>query len=73
MGAFGRVSDSTEHEGRDILKRLLVDPPFSLTDLKKAILAHCFERSVIRSSSYVVTMLFTISLLPMSFTSSQLL
>nr|GEZ04614.1 plastid delta12-fatty acid acetylenase [Tanacetum cinerariifolium] len=73
MGACGRVSDSSEHEGRDILKRLLVDPPFSLTDMKKAIFAHYFQRSVIRSSYYVVTMLFTISLLPMYFTSSQLL
>ncbi|GJT85654.1 delta(12) fatty acid desaturase-like protein [Tanacetum coccineum] len=48
------MSDSSEHEGKDILKRVPVDPPFSLSDLKKAIPAHCFERSVIRSSYYVV-------------------
>ncbi|PWA84224.1 plastid delta12-fatty acid acetylenase [Artemisia annua] len=54
MGAGGRMSDSSEHEVKDILKRVPVDPPFSLSDLKKAIPAHCFERSVIRSSYYVV-------------------
>ncbi|GJZ52637.1 plastid delta12-fatty acid acetylenase [Tanacetum coccineum] len=54
MGAGGRMSDSSKHEVKDILKRVPVDPPFSLSDLKKAIPAHCFERSVIRSSYYVV-------------------
>ncbi|GKB70719.1 plastid delta12-fatty acid acetylenase, partial [Tanacetum coccineum] len=54
MGAGGRMSDSFEHEVKDILKCVPVDPPFSLSDLKKAITAHCFERSVIRSSYYVV-------------------
>ncbi|PWA85564.1 Fatty acid desaturase, type 1 [Artemisia annua] len=54
MGAGGRMSDSSEHEVKDILKRAPADPPFSLSDLKKAIPAHCFERSVIRSSYYVV-------------------
>nr|GEX20514.1 hypothetical protein [Tanacetum cinerariifolium] len=47
MGAGGRISNSSEHEVKDILKRVPVDPPFSLIDLKKAIPAHCFERSVI--------------------------
>ncbi|GJT04450.1 plastid delta12-fatty acid acetylenase [Tanacetum coccineum] len=37
-----------------ILKRVPIDPPFSLSDLKKANPAHCFVRSVIRSSYYVV-------------------
>ncbi|GJW32673.1 hypothetical protein Tco_0052705 [Tanacetum coccineum] len=54
IGAGGRMSDSFEHEVKDILKCVLVDPPFSLSDLKKAITARCFERSVIRSSYYVV-------------------
>ncbi|GJS95752.1 plastid delta12-fatty acid acetylenase [Tanacetum coccineum] len=54
MGAGGRMSDSFEHEVKDILKCVPVDPPFSLSDLKKAITAHCFKRSVIRSSYYVV-------------------
>ncbi|KAI3742344.1 hypothetical protein L1987_60024 [Smallanthus sonchifolius] len=52
MGAGGRMSDPSE--GKNILERVPVDPPFSLSDLKKTIPAHCFERSVIRSSYYVV-------------------
>ncbi|KAI3782479.1 hypothetical protein L2E82_12527 [Cichorium intybus] len=52
MGAGGRMSDPSE--GKNILERVPVDPPFSLGDLKKAIPAHCFQRSVIRSSYYVV-------------------
>jgi len=47
------MSDSSE-ETKDLLKRVPIEPPFSLSDLKKAIPAHCFERSVIRSSYYVV-------------------
>nr|GEY18362.1 plastid delta12-fatty acid acetylenase [Tanacetum cinerariifolium] len=47
--------DIKREQAKDgILKRVLTDPPFSLSDLKKAIHAHCFERSVIRSSYYVV-------------------
>ncbi|PWA55867.1 plastid delta12-fatty acid acetylenase [Artemisia annua] len=53
MGAGGRMSDSSE-DTKDLLKRVPIEPPFSLSDLKKAIPAHCFERSVIRSSYYVV-------------------
>ncbi|KAK9055447.1 hypothetical protein SSX86_026530 [Deinandra increscens subsp. villosa] len=53
MGAGGRMLDASD-EVHDILKRVPVDPPFSLSDLKRAIPAHCFERSVIRSSYYVV-------------------
>nr|GFD19369.1 plastid delta12-fatty acid acetylenase [Tanacetum cinerariifolium] len=53
MGAGGRMSDSTTTKDH-LLKRVPIEPPFSLSDLKKAILAHCFERSVIRSSYYVV-------------------
>ncbi|GKA00968.1 plastid delta12-fatty acid acetylenase [Tanacetum coccineum] len=54
MGAGGRMSDLREQAKDGILKRVPTDPPFSLSDLKKAIPAHCFERSVIRSSYYVV-------------------
>ena len=54
MGAGGRMSDSPDQAKDGILKRVLIDPPFSLSDLKKAIPAHCFERSLIRSSYYVV-------------------
>ncbi|GKA05203.1 plastid delta12-fatty acid acetylenase [Tanacetum coccineum] len=54
MGAGGRMSDLREQAKDGILKRVPTDPPFSLSDLKKAIPAHCFERSVIRSSYYIV-------------------
>ncbi|KAI3742347.1 hypothetical protein L1987_60027 [Smallanthus sonchifolius] len=53
MGAGGWMSDSSD-DVKDVLKRVPVDPPFSLSDLKKAIPAHCFKRSIIRSSYYVV-------------------
>ncbi|KAI7739052.1 hypothetical protein M8C21_030329 [Ambrosia artemisiifolia] len=53
MGSGGRMSESSD-QTKDILERVPIDPPFSLSDLKKAIPAHCFERSVIRSSYYVV-------------------
>lgn len=52
MGAGGNMLDPSK--ANDILKRVPVEPPFSLSDLKKAIPAHCFERSLIRSSYYVV-------------------
>ncbi|GJZ30477.1 plastid delta12-fatty acid acetylenase [Tanacetum coccineum] len=54
MGAGGRMSGLREQAKDGILKRVPTDPPFSLSDLKKTIPAHCFERSVIRSSYYVV-------------------
>ncbi|KAI3801397.1 hypothetical protein L1987_29502 [Smallanthus sonchifolius] len=53
MGAGCRMSDLT-NDVKDVLKRVPVDPPFSLSDLKKAIPAHCFKRSIIRSSYYWV-------------------
>ncbi|KAJ0560346.1 Delta(12) fatty acid desaturase DES8.11 [Helianthus annuus] len=53
MGAGDQMSESPD-QAKDLLKRVPVDPPFSLSDLKKAIPAHCFERSVIHSSYYVV-------------------
>ncbi|KAI3810816.1 hypothetical protein L1987_20438 [Smallanthus sonchifolius] len=53
MGAGGSMSDSTD-QVKDLLKRVPIDPSFSLSDLKKAIPAQCFERSVISSSYYVV-------------------
>ncbi|GJS71918.1 plastid delta12-fatty acid acetylenase [Tanacetum coccineum] len=54
MGAGGRMSGLREQAKDGILKRVPTDPPFSLSDLKKTIPAHCFEHSVIRSSYYVV-------------------
>nr|GFC69466.1 delta(12) fatty acid desaturase DES8.11-like [Tanacetum cinerariifolium] len=53
MGAGGPMYDSSDKTS-DLLKRVPTEPPFTLSDLKKAIPAHCFERSVIHSSYYIV-------------------
>lgn len=57
MGAGGRsvpLATSKKSES-DALKRVPYEkPPFSLSQLKKAIPPHCFQRSVLRSFSYVV-------------------
>ncbi|KAK9055452.1 hypothetical protein SSX86_026535 [Deinandra increscens subsp. villosa] len=55
MGAGGRMSTDSTDDQQNLLTRVPCSkPPFSLADLKKAIPPHCFERSVIRSSYYVV-------------------
>lgn len=57
MGAGGRAVQSTTPKKveTDPLKRVPHSkPPFSLGQLKKAIPPHCFQRSVLRSFSYVV-------------------
>lgn len=45
---------SHSFDGKKIMERVPVDPSFSLSDLKKAIPAHCFKQFVISSSYYVV-------------------
>nr|CAA76156.1 delta 12 fatty acid epoxygenase [Crepis palaestina] len=51
MGAGGRGRTSE----KSVMERVSVDPvTFSLSELKQAIPPHCFQRSVIRSSYYVV-------------------
>ncbi|MQL74264.1 hypothetical protein Taro_006618 [Colocasia esculenta] len=58
MGAGGRISAEEcfeGHKARDPLRRVPTDkPPFTLGEIKKAVPPHCFNRSVIRSFSYVV-------------------
>ncbi|XP_022971470.1 delta(12)-fatty-acid desaturase FAD2-like [Cucurbita maxima] len=57
MGAGGRMSSpsSLKKEDSDHLKRVpSTKPSFTLGELKKAIPPHCFQRSVLRSFSYVV-------------------
>lgn len=56
MGAGGRMTPAaSDDDQKNILERVPCSkPPFSLADLKKAIPDHCFERSVLRSSYYVV-------------------
>ncbi|WVZ07526.1 hypothetical protein V8G54_020872 [Vigna mungo] len=57
MGAGGRtfVPPSNGKSKADPLKRVPFEkPPFSLSQIKKAIPPHCFQRSVLRSFSYVI-------------------
>lgn len=64
MGAGGRISSPTESGlKKNPLERVpYTKPKFSLSDIKKAIPPHCFERSLIRSFSYVVYDLFFVAL-----------
>lgn len=67
MGAGGRMT-AKEHEAqevrRDVTHHVPTEkPPFTVGQLKKAIPPHCFERSVIRSFSYVVYDLIIVSAL----------
>nr|CAI48076.2 omega-6 desaturase [Capsicum chinense] len=57
MGAGGNMSTPTTkaEEKKNSLERVPISkPPFTIGDIKKAIPPHCFERSLIRSSSYLV-------------------
>ncbi|XP_047316731.1 delta(12)-fatty-acid desaturase FAD2-like [Impatiens glandulifera] len=61
MGAGGRMSSQTtatkfENSNQQPSQKRVPHekPPFTLSDLKKAIPPHCFHRSLIRSFSYVV-------------------
>ncbi|KAK9265551.1 hypothetical protein L1049_021614 [Liquidambar formosana] len=57
MGAGGRmaVPSTTKNSASDVLQRVPHSkPPFTLSQLKKAIPPHCFQRSILRSFSYVV-------------------
>nr|AAL93620.1 fatty acid desaturase 2 [Olea europaea subsp. europaea]UUT07146.1 delta-12 fatty acid desaturase 2 [Olea europaea] len=66
MGAGGRMSVPPEGKKSksDVIQRVPHSKPqFSLGDIKKAIPPHCFQRSVLRSFSYVVYDLTIASLL----------
>lgn len=66
MGAGGRMSapPSAKKSEADIVQRAPHSKPqFTLSQLKKAIPPHCFQRSVLRSFSYVVSDLTWASLL----------
>ncbi|GLT65826.1 hypothetical protein SLA2020_382320 [Shorea laevis] len=56
MGAGGRMVPPTPRKSEsDPLKRVPYSkPPFTLGQVKKAIPPHCFQRSVLRSFSYLV-------------------
>ncbi|CAK8571018.1 unnamed protein product [Lathyrus sativus] len=67
MGAGGRTSlppSQTKLEQDQHLKRApITKPPFTLSEVKKAIPPHCFNRSLIRSFSYVIFDLTIVSIL----------
>ncbi|KAK2991656.1 hypothetical protein RJ640_023797 [Escallonia rubra] len=57
MGAGGHMSVSTtnyEQEKNPLQRVPYSKPPFTVGEIKKAIPPHCFERSLLRSFSYVV-------------------
>ncbi|VFQ59288.1 unnamed protein product [Cuscuta campestris] len=58
MGAGGRMA-----EPKDIQRVPFAKPPFTLSEIKRAIPPHCFKRSVARSFSYVAYDLIIASLL----------
>ncbi|XWS59246.1 hypothetical protein CRYUN_Cryun08bG0104900 [Craigia yunnanensis] len=65
MGAGGRMSvPPSQRKSESVsLKRVPYSkPPFTLSQVKKAIPPHCFQRSVLRSFSYVVYDLILASL-----------
>jgi len=67
MGAGGRSSNPPSQrkiENDEHLKRVpTTKPPFTLGEVKKAIPPHCFNRSLIRSFSYVIVDLTIASIL----------
>ncbi|KAH7844800.1 hypothetical protein Vadar_031800 [Vaccinium darrowii] len=67
MGAGGRTSlppTTTKKPETDVVRRIPHSkPPFTLSEVKKAIPPHCFNRSVLRSFSYLIYDLVISSLL----------
>ncbi|XP_057979974.1 delta(12)-fatty-acid desaturase FAD2-like [Malania oleifera] len=68
MGADGQMSGPPKPQnsdaGSDVYRRVPHSkPPFTLSQIKKAIPPHCFKRSLIRSFSYVVSDLAVLCLL----------
>ena len=67
MGAGGRMT-AKEREAQELRRNVIrhvptEKPPFTVGQLKKAIPPHCFERSVIRSFSYLIYDLIMVSTL----------
>ncbi|KAJ7009341.1 delta(12)-fatty-acid desaturase FAD2-like [Populus alba x Populus x berolinensis] len=67
MGANGVFNPNIKGEEKESLSHIKrvpgTKPPFTLSQIKKAIPPHCFERSLLRSFSYVVFDLLISSLL----------
>ncbi|XP_049365493.1 delta(12)-fatty-acid desaturase FAD2-like [Solanum verrucosum] len=66
MGSCGNMSNpttKTEQKKINHLQRMSFSkPPFTIGDIKKVIPPHCFQRSLIRSFSYLVQDLILVSL-----------
>ncbi|CAN4112489.1 unnamed protein product [Withania somnifera] len=65
MGAGGNMSDSTikTDRKRNPLERVPISKPsFTIADIKKAIPPHCFQRSLVRSFSYLARDLILVSI-----------
>ncbi|KAJ9548186.1 hypothetical protein OSB04_020729 [Centaurea solstitialis] len=63
MGSGGRATERSKYSESEVVKRAPSStPPFTLGDIKRVIPPHCFERSLIRSSSYLFFDLFLSSL-----------
>ena len=75
-GAKTRETTATDDAAANVKRSLADKPPFTLADMKRAIPPHCFRRSVLRSSSYLlrdlsaVAALFYVELvaIPLSYT-----
>lgn len=67
MGAGGRSNprdlDVKKSDTEGIKRAPTSKPPFTLADIKKAIPPHCFQRSLIRSFSYLIYDLTAVSIL----------
>ncbi|KAJ9548183.1 hypothetical protein OSB04_020726 [Centaurea solstitialis] len=63
MGSGGRATERSKYSKSEVVKRAPSSkPPFTHGDIKRVIPPHCFERSLIRSSSYLFFDLFLSSL-----------
>lgn len=60
MGAGGRMLLAVEEQGH---RAPHARPPFTVGQLKKAVPAHCFNRSLLRSFSYLIVDLVVVSVL----------
>lgn len=60
MGAGGRM---IEAQDKETLRAPCARPPFTIRQLKKAVPPHCFNRSLLKSSSYLLLDLIMASLL----------
>ncbi|MCD7463344.1 Delta(12)-fatty-acid desaturase [Datura stramonium] len=65
MGAGGNMSNNTTtktEQKKNPLERVPISkPPFTIGDIKKAIPPHCFNRSLLRSLSYLIYDLILVS------------